>query len=90
MKAFSNHSVGISRSQERCSVKLESAAISSRGPVDGPPLVSYIFVPTRLTVQSIFWIKRHGDETGEYEAVTLVARSKSRCCTGNVSGRRND
>jgi hypothetical protein len=35
MKAFSNHSVGISRSQERCSVKLESAAISSRGPVDG-------------------------------------------------------
>ena len=38
----------------------------------------------------IFWIKRHGNETGEYEAVTLVARSKSRCCTGNVSGRRND
>jgi hypothetical protein len=51
MKAFSNHSVGISRSQERCSVKLESAAISSRGPGDGPPLVSYIFVPTRLTVR---------------------------------------
>ena len=59
---------------------LECAGVSLRergDKRDGPPVVSYICVPDTSYGPSMS-IKRHGDETEQYKAVTLVARLKSR------------
>jgi hypothetical protein len=54
MKAFSNHNVpNFPKPEEMLGQGLACAATSNLGgdQYDRPPLVSYIFVPTRLTVR---------------------------------------